>query len=156
MTRRPILATAGALLLLLLLLAAALWSRHAPESAEPVVRRAVGAIGKGQIVLLTDATDGTQRQDTVRFGRLHAGETALRRLWIANGCSRPIALTDCIRSCGCTTIEFDRQPIAPGEAQPVTLYFDSRGEQGWQLKTLDLQAAGCSAGLRLWIEAEVE
>lgn len=155
MTRRTLLATAGALLLLILL-AAALWRHHSPESGEPVVRRAVDAIGKGQIVLLTDATDDTKRQDTVRFGRLHAGETALRRLWIANGCSRPIVLTDCIRSCGCTTLEFDRQPIAPGEAQQATLYFDSRGEQGWQLKTLDLQAAGCSAGLRLWIEAEVE
>ncbi|MDE5852028.1 MAG: DUF1573 domain-containing protein, partial [Alistipes sp.] len=57
---------------------------------------------------------------------------------------------------GCTTLEFDNQPIRPNEAQSVTLTFDSRGEQGWQLKTLDLLPAGAERPFRLFVEADVD
>ncbi|MEI3553307.1 MAG: DUF1573 domain-containing protein [Alistipes senegalensis] len=40
------------------------------------------------------------------------------------------------RSCGCTSLEFNPQPIAPGDARQVTLTFDSRGEWGWQVGRL--------------------
>ena len=68
----------------------------------------------------------------------------------------PVAVASYRRSCGCTTLEFDSQPIAPGDAQQVTLTFDSRGEWGWQLKTLDIALAGGAKPLRLLVEADVE
>jgi len=60
------------------------------------------------------------------------------------------------RSCGCTTLEFDAQPIAPGDARQVTLTFDSRGERGWQLKALDITLAGGQRPLRLFVEADIK
>ncbi|MFQ8594944.1 MAG: DUF1573 domain-containing protein [Alistipes onderdonkii] len=60
------------------------------------------------------------------------------------------------RSCGCTTLGYDTQPITPGDAQQVSLTFDAGGEWGWQLKTLDITFAGGRKPLRLFIEAEVE
>ena len=108
---------------------------------------------KGRIISLTDSILTTGGTDTVRLG---SGEIAVLRLWLANDASRPVAVASYRRSCGCTTLEFDSQPIAPGDAQQVTLTFDSRGEWGWQLKTLDIALAGGAKPLRLLVEADVE
>ena len=111
---------------------------------------------KGRIIALTDSILTTGGTDTVRFGRLGSGEIAQLQLWLANDASRPVAVASYRRSCGCTTLEFDSQPIAPGDARQVTLTFDSRGEWGWQLKTLDIALAGGAKPLRLLVEADVE
>ena len=106
---------------------------------------------KGRIITLTDTILDTGGTDTVRFGRLHSGEIAQLRLWLANETSGPVVIAKYGRSCGCTTLEYDA-----GDAQQVTLTFDARGEWGWQLKTLDVSFAGARSPLRLFIEAEVE
>ena len=85
-----------------------------------------------------------------------AREIAELRLWLANDASRPVAVASYRRSCGCTTLEFDAQPIAPGDARQVTLTFDSRGERGWQLKALDITLAGGQRPLRLFVEADIK
>ena len=111
---------------------------------------------KGRIISLTDSILTTGGTDTVRFGRLHSGEIAQLRLWLANETSGPVVIAKYGRSCGCTTLEYDNQPINAGDAQQVTLTFDARGEWGWQFKTLDVSFAGARSPLRLFIEAEVE
>ena len=111
---------------------------------------------KGRIISLTDSILTTGGTDTVRFGRLGSGEIAVLRLWLANDASRPMAVASYRRSCGCTTLEFDAQPIAPGDARQVTLTFDSRGERGWQLKALDITLAGGQRPLRLFVEADIK
>ena len=98
---------------------------------------------KGRIISLTDSILTTGGTDTVRFGRLGSGEIA-------------VAVASYRRSCGCTTLEFDAQPIAPGDARQVTLTFDSRGERGWQLKALDITLAGGQRPLRLFVEADIK
>ena len=132
---------------LLLLLAASLAACGA---------RQVKTERKGRIITLTDKILDTGGTDTVRFGRMHSGEVAVLRLWIENRASKPVAITRYDRSCGCTTLGYDAQPITPGDAQQVSLTFDARGEWGWQLKTLDIAFAGGRKPLRLFIEAEVE
>lgn len=111
---------------------------------------------KGQIITLTDEILAAGGTDTVRFGRMRSGEIAVLRLWLANEASKPVAVVSYDRSCGCTTLEFDTQPITPGDARQVTLSFDSRGEKGWQLRTLDVRMAGAARPLRLFVEADVE
>ena len=132
---------------LLLLLAASLAACGA---------RQVKTERKGRIITLTDKILDTGGTDTVRFGRLGSGEIAVLRLWLANDASRPVAIASYRRSCGCTTLEFDAQPIAPGDARQVTLTFDSRGERGWQLKALDITLAGGQRPLRLFVEADIK
>lgn len=134
----------GALLLLLAATLAACGSRQAATER------------KGRVITLADTFPVTGGTDTVRFGHLHPGEVAVLRLWIANEGAKPVAITGYDRSCGCTALEYDAQPITPGAAQQVALSFDTRGERGWQLKTLDITFAGARKPLRLLIEAEVE
>lgn len=111
---------------------------------------------KGPVIALSDRIFDTGGTDTVRFGRLHSGEIAVLHLWIDNRASRPAVITSYERTCGCTTLEFEPQPLAPGNARRVSLTFDSRGLRGWQLKALDLKLAGAAHPLRLFVEAEVE
>ena len=111
---------------------------------------------KGRIIALTDSVLTAGGIDTVRFGRLGSGEIAQLRIWLANDASRPVAVASYRRSCGCTSLEFGSQPIAPGDARQVTLTFDSRGEWGWQLKTLDISLAGAQQPLRLLVEADIK
>ncbi len=118
---------------LLLLLAASLAACGA---------RQVKTERKGRIIAVTDTILDTGGTDTVRFGRMHSGEIAQLRLWLANETSGPVVIAKYGRSCGCTTLGYDTQPITPGDAQQVSLTFDAGGEWGWQLKTLDITFAG--------------
>lgn len=111
---------------------------------------------KGSIIALTDSILSAGGSDTVRFGRLHSGEIAVKQLWIENRAARPTAVVSYDTDCGCTSLEFDAQPIRSGQAQRVALTFDSRGQHGWQLKILDITLAEASLPLRLFVEAEVE
>lgn len=111
---------------------------------------------KGRIIPLTDSIAVSGGTDTVRFGHLRPGEIAVQRLWIENASKHPVAIVSYARSCGCTSLEFDSQPLAPGESRQIAITFDSRGESGWQLKTLDIVLAGAERPLRLFVEADVD
>ncbi|MDE5691264.1 MAG: DUF1573 domain-containing protein [Alistipes sp.] len=111
---------------------------------------------KGHTVVLTDSVLQCGGRDTVRFGRLHSGETVVSRLWFENRSSQPVVMVSVARSCGCTALSFDAAPILPGEARAVEFSFDSRGEFGWQFRSLDLFFAGFSQPFRFFAEADVE
>ncbi len=111
---------------------------------------------KGRTIVITDFVAAQGGTDTVRFGRMHSGEIGRLPLWIENASGRAAAILSYERSCGCTTLEYDAEPLAPGEARRVSLTLDTRGQKGWMLKTVDLRLAGTERPLRIFVEAEVE
>lgn len=118
-------------------------------------KRAAGAPA-GQVIVLTDSTLTAGGVDTVRFGRLHEGETALRQLSLRNDGTEPTVVVGHETTCGCVTLEYERRPVRPGESLPVRMTFDSRGEYGWQMKLLTLRLGAKALPLRIYVEAEVE
>lgn len=94
--------------------------------------------------------------DTIRLGRLHEGEILAYPLAFRNASQQITFLREVERTCGCTTLELSREPMAPETSRAATLYFDSRGEWGWQLKLLKLYLEGGTEPLKLWVEAEIE
>ncbi len=110
----------------------------------------------GQSVVITDSLLVAGGADTVRFGRMNEGEIAVRQLWIENRASKPVVILDYDRTCGCTTLDFDTRPIREGEAQRMTVTFDTRGEWGWQMKRVDVKLAGTAEPFRLFVEADIE
>lgn len=111
---------------------------------------------KGRTIVITNTVAAQGGTDTVRFGRMRSGEIGRLPLWIENASERATAILSYQRSCGCTTLEFDAEPLVPGEARRASLTLDTRGERGWMLKTLDLKLAGAERPLRIFVEAEVE
>ena len=110
----------------------------------------------GRIIALTDSVLRNGGSDTIRFGHLGSGEIALSRFRIENRTEKPVVVTSYRTSCGCTSLEFDKQPVPPGGTLPVEITFDSRGEHGWQLKSVELLIAGAPTTFRLLVEADID
>ena len=110
----------------------------------------------GQVIELTGEMLDRGGVDTLRFGRLHDGEMAVRSITLRNGTSEPAVIVTHERSCGCVDAEYERRPIMPGEESNVEFTFDSRGEYGWQMKLITLRMGGRGVPLKIYIEAEVE
>lgn len=110
----------------------------------------------GQPIVITSEALVKGGSDTIRLGRMHEGEILAYALQLVNQSPNHTLLRDYERTCGCTTLEVDKVPIAPQESLPATLYFDSRGEWGWQLKLIRLDLEGSQAPFNVWIEAEIE
>lgn len=110
----------------------------------------------GRIIALTDSVLRNGGSDTIRFGHLGSGEIALSRFRIENRTEKPVVVTSYRTSCGCTSLEFDKQPLPPGGTLPVEITFDSRGEHGWQLKSVELLIAGAPRTFRLLVEADID
>ncbi len=87
---------------------------------------------------------------------MHEGEIAEKPLQLANESATPIGIRQVERTCGCTTLEHENQPLMPGERRQMMLRFDARGEWGWQLKLLRLYLNEGSNPLRLYVEADIE
>ena len=110
----------------------------------------------GQKIILTDAMLATGGSDTIRFGRMHEGEIAEKPLQLVNESSKPLIIRTVERTCGCTTLEYENEPLMPSETRQLTLRFDGRGEWGWQLKLMRLYLNNEPEPLRLYVEAEIE
>lgn len=119
-------------------------------------RTAVSVAAAGRIVTIDDRTLAAGGSDTVRFGRMHEGEIAVLSLRLHNATQRPLLLAGYERSCGCTELAYDDQPVMPDAVLPLTLRLDTRGERGWQLKLITLRLGAAEASFRLYVEADVE
>ncbi len=110
----------------------------------------------GEIIPVTDTILCSGGSDTIRFGRLHEGEVAAKRIVLENRGTRSWVVTSYQVSCHCTEMAFENKPVTPGEGLQATVTFDSRGERGWQMKLMKIHFSGARESLRLFIEADVE
>lgn len=95
-----------------------------------------------------------QRFDTIRLGRLNEGEVASGLFFVVNDKQLPLVISNIVTGCGCTTTQYDSQPIMPGEEREIKYMFDTHGRRGLQLKTIDIISAEYLMN-RIVIEADV-
>ena len=69
---------------------------------------------------------------TVSLGTIHEADgVQTRSFWLRNDGTEAVTLVQGYTSCGCTTIQFDKdQPIAVGDSTCVTLRFNPQGKGG--------------------------
>ena len=67
----------------------------------------------GEIIPVTDTILRTGGSDTIRFGRMHEGEIAAKRIVFDNRSPRSFVVTSYEVSCHCTELAFDNQPRSP-------------------------------------------
>jgi len=109
----------------------------------------------GPVVPISPALLAEGIRDTMRLGSLYSGETVRREFGIRNDGKRPAAIVAVERSCGCLTLEYDPQPILPGEVRRAALLFDTGGFRGWQFKQLSVRFADGAEPMRIYVEADV-
>ncbi|GAB2527592.1 DUF1573 domain-containing protein [Spirosoma aerophilum] len=74
------------------------------------------------------------------FGTLTEGDTVEHVFAFTNTGEFPLIINNITASCGCTTPEWPREPVAPGAKSSVRVRFNSRGKMGQQNKTITIFA----------------
>ena len=74
------------------------------------------------------------------FGALTEGDTVEHVFTFTNTGQFPLIINNITASCGCTTPEWPREPVAPGAKSSVKVRFNSRGKSGEQSKTITIFA----------------
>lgn len=96
------------------------------------------------------------RSDTINFGRIHQGEVIRQEFYLRNASDKPLLILSASANCGCTAVDFTREPIKPGENGTFSFEFDSKGFTGYQLKQIKLRTSLSSAPYIMVITGEVE
>ncbi|WP_080238666.1 DUF1573 domain-containing protein [Spirosoma rigui] len=74
------------------------------------------------------------------FGTLTEGDTVEHSFAFTNTGEFPLIINNITASCGCTTPEWPREPVAPGAKSAIRVRFNSRGKMGQQNKTITVFA----------------
>ena len=88
------------------------------------------------------------------LGLLYIGDTVSFFFTANNIFDGPVAITDAIASCGCTSVEYDSGPISPGETVDVKVTYVAEG-YGKFVKEVALFTIGSDKPVWMIITGEV-
>ncbi|GAB3314002.1 hypothetical protein GCM10027299_01610 [Larkinella ripae] len=74
------------------------------------------------------------------FGDIAEGDTVARNFKFKNEGEFPLIINNIQTSCGCTTPEWPKKPIEPGQEGSIRVLFNSQGKRGVQNKTVTVYA----------------
>lgn len=72
------------------------------------------------------------------FGELQEGPKATFDFVFTNTGNKPLILTDVKASCGCTTPEWPKEPIAPGASNKIKVEYNTQGRPGDFTKSITI------------------
>ncbi|MDR1500041.1 MAG: DUF1573 domain-containing protein [Tannerellaceae bacterium] len=75
---------------------------------------------------------------------------------VKNDGAQPLVITRVIASCGCTSPEWTKEPIAPGKTGEVLVTYDPLGRPGPFAKTVSIYSNGKRGSQVLTIRGEVK
>ena len=112
--------------------------------------------GYRQTLGMTGERTDAHLRDTVNLGRIKRGEIIEYRLGLRNDDDTPLLILGIINGCGCTTLDYDKNPAQPGEILGITLRYDSKGQRGTQLKVFQVTTSLSEQLHNIMLLAEVE
>ena len=74
---------------------------------------------------------------------------------INNAGEAPLVITRVITPCGCTTTEWTKEPIAPGESGEIKVSYNTAGRPGPFTKVLSIYSNGKNGSYALTIRGKV-
>lgn len=74
------------------------------------------------------------------FGKISQGDVVHYDFKFTNTGKSPLIISNAIATCGCTTPEYPRAPIKPGESGKIKVTFNSAGKSGLQDKQITVTA----------------
>lgn len=91
----------------------------------------------------------------VDIGNIRSGEVVRYDARLRNTGTEPLVIKDVVASCGCTSVEYEKQPIPPGEEGYFSFRLDTRGMWGMQMKTIEIHTSASPGAYRMMVQAEV-
>ncbi|MES2568025.1 MAG: DUF1573 domain-containing protein [Bacteroidota bacterium] len=100
-------------------------SNHIPKN--PSIFRGVFCLVLFFILQSTFAQPQLKFEDQKKnFGFVKKGEIVKINFYFTNKGNQPVLITDVKAECSCTTVEFPKQPIAPGQSGKITVQFNTK------------------------------
>lgn len=87
-----------------------------------------------------DAPVMTFAETQFDFGDIKPDEVVKHTFSFTNTGKTPLLIADATASCGCTTPNWTKEPIAPGAKGTLDVQFDSKGKQGLISKQVNVRA----------------
>ena len=75
---------------------------------------------------------------------------------VLNNGELPLVITRVIATCGCTTPEWTKEPIAPGKTGEIKATYDTNGRPGPFIKTISVDSNGKTGNYVLTIKGDVK
>jgi hypothetical protein len=97
----------------------------------------------------------TAEPNEYEFGQVTEGTLVEHVFTFKNTGEAPLILTQVTASCGCTTPEYSKHPVAPGEEGQIKVVFDSNGQVGKQHKVISVLNNGATQVALLHLRGEV-
>ena len=76
--------------------------------------------------------------DTFSFGEAKEGDKVSHEFEFTNEGKTPLIISSVNASCGCTTPNYPKQPIKPGETSKIEVVFDTKNQPGMQHKVITM------------------
>ncbi len=91
------------------------------------------------------------------FGEINEADGKVSHTFVIdNTGDAPLVLTRVIASCGCTTPEWTKEPIAPGKSGDVKITYNPAGRPGVFAKTISIYSNGKKGSFILTIKGKVK
>jgi hypothetical protein len=97
-----------------------------------------------------------QEDSTYDFGKVKDGEIVEKSFAFKNTGDGPLVIGNISASCGCTTPEWPKEPIAPGAESNIMVRFNTTGKPGPQNKTVTITANTEPSVIELHVKGIVE
>lgn len=94
-------------------------------------------------------------EDSYNFGEISEGEKVEHEFKFTNEGNSPLIIANVQASCGCTTPDYTKLPVAPGEEGVVRVVFNSEGQLGKQHKVITVTSNANNANALLHLRGEV-
>jgi hypothetical protein len=121
----------------------------ANSGQEGVAETAEATSGKKPVFTLTE-------EGTYDFGKVKDGDVVEKSFAFKNTGEAPLVISNISASCGCTTPEWPKDPIAPGGESNIVVKFNTTGKPGQQNKTVTITANTEPSVIELHVKGVVE
>lgn len=116
----------------------------------------IGALLLTSIAAMAQSAVITFKETDHDFGKIKEEGGRVSYIFeFTNDGAKPLALTNVRASCGCTTPDWSREPIAPGQTGHITVTYNPNGRPGRFTKTITVTSDAEPPTVKLTIHGEV-
>jgi hypothetical protein len=124
---------------LLSVIAAGMLLTACQQSTKSTAAAATVATGSSGAVMSNGPTIKFE-SESHDFGKIAQGDKVTYQFSFANVGKAPLIISNAVASCGCTTPEWPKGPINPGQGGAIKVTFNSAGKVGLQDKLITITA----------------
>lgn len=95
-------------------------------------------------------------RSTIDLGRLKSGESVIYTVGLVNPDSAAMVILDVNATCACSHVDYDQNPILPGDTAYLKIHYDASGQFGSQTKLIQLTTSLSRRPYNIYIKSEVE